>query len=402
MSVSLENKKFNVVSLFSGAGGLDIGFERSGFRTISMCEIEPNFVDTLKKNQGWVHNDGRSYFEKTRIICSDIKKLTGKDLAGNEKIDCIIGGPPCQSFSSAGKQRSVLDDRGALVHEFSRLIRELRPRTFLFENVRGLITARDAKGRPGGVIRSIFDELESLEYSCRAALLNSADYGSFQRRVRIFIIGVRNGTAPFFPARTHMAMSSSEQNLFAEPWRTLAEFLEKYSDSNKNAFVFPTAELSRQLKCVPNGSGLKSKGVAEPTRPGGHWGYRQGTFIADLNLPARTVTGSSSQDWIRWQGLLRRLTLLEVKRLQGFPDDWIFCGTKAEVYKQIGNAVPTLFGEILANTIQEYLVKKHTGKAIKLGFPEEFEKYINYTVSDHRRNASARKVHQYFGGCNME
>ena len=384
------------ISLFSGAGGLDIGFERAGFSTVSMCELEPQFAETLRQNQGWPHSDGHRYFADATIIQNDIREVTAEQLTHGETIDCVLGGPPCQAFSSSGKQKSVLDPRGTLVSQFVRIIGEVRPKSFLFENVRGIVTARDQNGRPGGVIRKIISDFEELGYSCRAGLLNAADYGAFQRRVRCFIIGVKHGVAPEFPETTYVAPTAKGRGLFESPWRTLREFLVESADTDEASYVFPTAALGPQLAELPNGTGLKSRGVAEPTRPGGHWGYRQGTFIADLELPARTVTGSGSQDWVRWNGTLRRLTLLEVKRLQGFPDDWSFAGTKADVFKQVGNAVPSLFGELLARDIQSHLSDNLRTPPVRLGFPAEFEKYINYTISDHKRNESARKVHLPF------
>ncbi len=384
------------ISLFSGAGGLDIGFERAGFSTVSLCELEPQFAQTLRQNQGWLHSDGHRYFADATIHQCDIREVDAEQLTHGETIDCVLGGPPCQAFSSSGKQKSVLDPRGTLVSQFVRIVDEVRPKSFLFENVRGIVTARDQNGRPGGVIRKIISDFEELGYSCRAGLLNAADYGAFQRRVRCFIIGVKHGVAPEFPETTHVAPTAKGRGLFELPWRTLREFLAESADTNAANYVFPTAVLEAQLAELPNGTGLKSRGVAEPTRPGGHWGYRQGTFIADLELPARTVTGSGSQDWVRWNGTLRRLTLLEVQRLQGFPNDWSFAGTKADVFKQVGNAVPSLFGELLARTIQAHLNDNLRTPSVKLDFPSEFEKYINYTVSDHKRNESSRKVHLPF------
>ena len=154
-----------------------------------------------------------------------------------------------------------------------------------------------------------------------------------------------------FPEATHL---KSSDFLFPQ-WRTLGDFLNAHADTDCANFTFPTAELGEQLKEIPNGSGIKSKGRAEPTRPGGHWGYRQGTFIADQSLPARTVTGSASQDWIRHDGLLRRLTLREVMLLQGFPEDWHILGTKSQKYKQIGNAVPVELGKVVIRSLMEQL-----------------------------------------------
>lgn len=380
------------VSLFSGAGGLDIGLERAGFRAVSLCEIEPVFCSSLAANQAREHADGRRYFERAEIIQADIRSLGRRELAGSKRIDLVVGGPPCQAFSSSGRQKSVLDPRGILVNEFIRLIEEIDPRMFLFENVRGLVTARDERGEPGGVIRNLISRFQAAGYSTRAALLNAADYGSYQRRVRCFLIGTRRGRAPLFPDPTHHRTSS----LLHRPWRTLREFLNQHADQDESAYVFPTDELASQLSGLPDGSGLKSPGRAEATRPGGHWGYRQGTFIADLTAPARTVTGSASQDWIRWGDRLRRLTLNEVKLLQGFPADWQIHGSKAQRFKQIGNAVPALFGEVLGGTIREFLECYPRSAPESVEMPTKFAEYIDYTKREQSRNGASRVVHLQF------
>lgn len=382
------------ISLFSGAGGLDIGLERAGFKAISLNEIEPVFCETLRANQTYRHSDGLNYFDTAEILNADIRSLSAKDLTANEpgEIDLLVGGPPCQAFSSSGKQLSVLDPRGELITQFYRMVDEVKPKMLLFENVRGIVTARDATGEPGGVIKGLLNNFKEIGYSCRAVLLNAADYGGYQRRVRCFILGTRNGTAPVFPEPTH----AKNPGLFHFPWMTLKEFLSEYGDPSDCNYTYPTKNLDEKLSMLPNGSGLKSKGKAEKTRPGGHWGYRQGTFIADLELPARTVTGSSSQDWIRWDGLLRRLTFLEVKALQGFPDDWHVLGTKAQKYKQIGNAVPSLFGEIIGKAIEGFLSDFPCAPAQHIGLPSEFEGYIDYTKKDHARNKESRSRHKKF------
>ena len=380
------------VSLFTGAGGLDIGLERAGLKAVSLCEIEKVFCDTLRENQRFKHADGIDYFSGAAVHNADICEVAGSDLVSTEEIDLVVGGPPCQAFSSSGKQLSVLDARGKLVHEFLRIVDELKPRMFLFENVRGLVTARDSSGEPGGVICDLLDQFHEAGYSCRTILLNSADYGSFQRRVRCFILASRHGRAPLFPEPTHQ----KSPNLLCPKWRTLGEFLREFADKDVGDFTYPTEELGKRLSDVPDGSGIKSIGKAEPTRPGGHWGYRQGTFIANQSLPARTVTGSASQDWIRHEGILRRLTLREAMLLQGFPGDWHLLGTKAQKYKQVGNAVPTIFGQLLGATIREHLQDYPTDPPERLDLPRSFKGYIDYTKRDHARNASARSVYQKF------
>ena len=386
----MKNPKY--VSLFTGAGGLDIGLERAGLDAVSLCEIEKVFCDTLHENQQSKHRDGIAYFSGAGIHNADICEISGRDLASGEEIDLVVGGPPCQAFSSSGKQLSVLDARGKLVHEFLRIVDELKPKMFLFENVRGLVTARDDSGEPGGVICDLIEQFHAIGYSCRATLLNSADYGSYQRRVRCFIIASRQGRAPLFPEPTHQKVPDA----FFPKWKSLGGFLEQFSDNDESNFTFPTDALAEQLSELPDGSGIKSMGKAEPTRPGGHWGYRQGTFIADQKLPARTVTGSASQDWIRHNGILRRLTLNEVMQLQGFPVDWHFQGTKAQKYKQIGNAVPAVFGELLGASIRDHLANFPTSPPVQIELPKSFKGYIAYTKRDHARNASARSVHKKF------
>jgi DNA (cytosine-5)-methyltransferase 1 len=384
----------NYVSLFSGAGGLDIGLERAGLRARSLCEIEPVFCETLKCNSEFRHADGLEYFASADILNADVRELSASDLnTCGESVDLVVGGPPCQAFSSAGKQLSVLDPNGMLVAQFYRLIDELQPRMFLFENVRGVVTARDANGEPGGVVKGLLNSFKEIDYSCRAGLLNSADYGAFQRRVRCFIVGTRCGQAPSLPVPTHQRTPS----LFSNGWRSLGEFLDTHEDTNEALFTYPTEALAVQLAALKDGSGLKSMGKRERTRPGGHWGYRQGTFIADQTLPARTVTGSASQDWVRRDGVLRRITLREAKLLQGFPEDWIIKGTKAKRFKQIGNAVPASFGELLGTMIRDFLSAYPDTPPVHLDMPKEFKGYIDYTKKDHARNHASRSVHKNFG-----
>lgn len=372
---------------------MDVGLERAGLSPISLCEIEKTFCETLKANQGWIHSDGKTYLGKARIINADIRELSRSDLFQGEDLDLLVGGPPCQAFSSSGKQLSVLDPRGALVSEFCRMVSELRPKMFLFENVRGLVTARDARGEPGGVISELVSILSEAGYSCRVGLLNAADFGAHQRRVRCFILGSRQGEAPEFPKPTH----HRRPGLFEPRWRSLDEFLSTYADTEASNHVFPSPALEAQLRGLPEGSGIKSPGRAEATRPAGHWGYRQGTFIADRSLPARTVTGSASQDWIRWEGKLRRLTLREVKLLQGFPEDWKVLGTKAHQFKQIGNAVPSAFGEHLGRIISSHLSAFPTSAPVRIELPASLKAAMEYTKRDHERNRDSRSVHKHFG-----
>lgn len=398
--ISSTTAKLKAVSIFTGAGGLDIGFERAGFQILSTLEIHPSYHQTIVANKlkkiRISHNSNDYYFEGTNVLNEDVRKVSANQLfASDFDIDCLIGGPPCQAFSSAGKQESIFDDRGQLIYEYLRILKEMRPKTFLFENVRGLVTAKGRNNEPGEILIDLLSLFEKSGYNCRVALLNSADFGAYQRRVRCFILGSRIAAAPFFPMATH-SKNATEGSLFEpgkEKWKSLGEFLKKYGSNNPEEWTRPTATLENQLSDVEEGKGLRSVGRAEATRPNGHWGYRQGTFIADLSLPARTVTGSSSQDWIRLSdGSLRRLTLKEVAGLQGFPDEWEFCGSKSDQFQQVGNAVPAIFGEVLGKTLAYYIQSdfRNYPKTNKAELPNNIKANINCTKRDNMINGAYR------------
>lgn len=387
------------VSIFTGAGGLDIGIERAGFDVISTLEIHPSYCLTVRnmKAKGIpIPNGTGAYFQKAKVIQGDICKIKAIDLLGRRKsVDCLVGGPPCQAFSSAGKQNSIFDERGTLVYEYFRLLKEIKPKVFLFENVRGLVTAKGQTNEPGEVLKGLLKMFQELGYNCRVKLLNSADFGSPQRRVRCFILGSSIAAAPEFPTPTHAetpvdSLFDDERKL---PWVTLGDFLAKNADKDKTHWILPTEKMGAALADIPDGKGLKSKGVVEATRPSGHWGYRQGTFIADQKKPARTVTGSSSQDWIRLPDrTLRRLTLKEVAGLQGFPSEWEFAGSSADQYQQVGNAVPTVFGEVIGKVLVEYLNggwRRHPKTNI-LDISDDIEESIRYTKYDNMKNGAYR------------
>ncbi len=397
--VFMSARRFTVVSLFTGGGGLDLGLEQAGFQTVSAVDSDADCVASLRRNQRrrLLVGNGRTYLDGTLLIDAGVETLHPDQLRSPACGPCwtpdlMAGGPPCQPFSSSGKLLSVDDPRGRLFEHFVRLAAGLQPKVIFFENVRGLVTARGPGGEPGEALRMVKEAFESIGYATTFALLNAADYGAPQRRVRCFMMATRCTGLPAFPEPTHA--ETPEGGLFAArlPWVTLGQFLTSFPPPTADEIVRPTPLLASRLAEVPAGSGLKSAGAREATRPGGHWGYRQGTFIADLDEPARTITASASQDWIRLpDGSLRRLTLRECAGLQGFPPEWQFVGPIASRFRQVGNAVPCVFGKVLGEAMRAALQEGAGPRPASAPLPRDLLAAIAYTRKEQDRNGASRR-----------
>ena len=212
------------------------------------------------------------------------------------------------------------------------------------------------------------------------------------------MMATRCTALPTFPEPTHAETPGRDLFGGLEKWMSLGEYLSPSVPPAPEEIVRPTERLGDLLRDVPPGSGLKSAGAREATRPGGHWGYRQGTFIADPDQPARTVTASASQDWIRLaDGTLRRLTLRECAGLQGFPAEWRFNGPLASQFRQVGNAVPSVFGRVLGEALIDALRGPAVAKPMSMPLPRDFATAITYTKREQARNGeSRRKARQTF------
>jgi DNA (cytosine-5)-methyltransferase 1 len=396
--------RLEFVSLFSGAGGLDLGFEAAGWHCLFATDYDPVAIATLDANKGTVVTVGGRKFTALRdtlIHQADVTLLNGWELlaklgAKRGEVPALVGGPPCQSWSSAGHQRGFHDPRGRLVDHYLRIATELDVRWLVFENVRGLLTARGQDGVPGSALHHIRQSLLGAGFQTEVNLLNAADYGTPQRRVRLFMIGFRRGDRPTFPDATHSKTSGLLPDDL-KPWVTLKDCLQTCGPREANDMIFPSPQLRASLSRVPEGSGLKSPGKAETTRPGGHWGYKQGCFVADPSLPARTVTASSQQDWIRdkLHGL-RRLSPRECAAIQSFPPEWKFVGTKPSQYRQIGNAVPPLLGCAIASSLASHMQasNRFRSKPMQSGLlplKPELVSAIDYTRREEARNGESRR-----------
>ncbi len=391
-----------MVSLFAGAGGLDAGLEAAGFETRLAIDNDPDAIATLKATKATglqvSKDDPRAYLQHATIHGGDITRLKKTELrelwGANEAPTLLAGGPPCQSFSSAGRQRGIEDPRGQLFKHFVRAARALRPDFVLFENVQGLVTARDREGRVGGVLALIQHEFERADYACSFALVNAADYGAAQRRVRLVMVGARRHQLPDLPpVRTHDRDALLGEESLA-PWVSLRTALEGFPIEGQDDVVWANEAMEAKLAEVAPGSGIRVGGTVEKNRPGGHWGYRQDGFVADWDQPARTIRSAATPDWLRMEdGRHRRLTWQECAQLQGFPEGWVFEGKPTSLFRQIGNAVPTDLARALGGAVAESLEAGRLKRGTRPSsppWPADFRRRIRYTKAEHRVNGHLR------------
>lgn len=378
------------VSLFSGVGGLDYGLEQAGFDMVFSNDMDVGNADTYRANMCGINPprpDRPSTFAGCMVVDGDIRNLGSEVFAPFKGADLVAGGPPCQPFTSAGKQLGLMDPRGGLYREFLRVVSIIKPKYVLMENVRGLITARGLTGRPGEVVEEIVRLFGDLGYGVAVGLLNAADYGLPQRRVRFFLAGVLGGDPPSIPVPTHGKGGHPKawvpMSVALLPDDKLVRWVDERGVPRCEA-TYANERQQSQLAAVPVGKGVRSVGRVEPTRPGGHWGYKQTMFVADPLLPARTIIGTKSQDWIRLSdGRHRRIVAREAIVLQGFPIKWEFHPYETAFWRQVGNAVPPLLGLVMGKALLG-------GTKGQGGIPEYMKHAMSQTAKDQARNSSAR------------
>lgn len=394
-----------VIDLFCGAGGLTAGLESSGWHSVAAVDFDRDAIATLRATQAAsipvspARND-RTYLDGTRIIHADIQEIVASDLrppgaSTRWRPDLLAGGPPCQPFSSAGRQLGLSDPRGRLFAEFVRLAAALRPRFILFENVAGLVTARGLEGRPGGTLQLVRESFEEIGFACRFGLLNAADFGAPQRRIRLFMIATADEVLPELPRPSHA--QTPERSLFgsSKPWISLAQFFSTRPPPDDEDIVRPSPSRLAELTALRPGTGIRAVGIVEANRPSGHWGYRQDCFVADTALPSRTIRAATTPDWIKeCDGQLRRLTWRECAALQGFPPEWRFAGGSASRFRQIGNAVQGSIAKAFGSLLSESAATRRTDRPRSAEWPPEFRKRIRYTESEHLVNGAHRKAAQ--------
>lgn len=338
-------EKIRTLSLFSGAGGLDIGFHDVGFEIIESVEIESKFCQTLMLNSG----EGKR-FEHSKVNCIDIKEYKSDHLG---RIDFIIGGPPCQTFSAAGRRANgvlgTTDARGVLFREYVRLLQELSPIGFLFENVYGIIGAQG--GKPWEEILQSFSD---VGYKLFYRIVDAADYGVPQHRERLIIVGLKEGEFKF-PRPTHGPDSLDEEPFYNA--ETALEGLVLSGDESKSGIGGRYGTL---LNDIPPGLNYSfyTEEMGHPN-PVFAWRSKFSDFLykADPSTPVRTIkaSGGAYTGPFHWDN--RFFALGEYKRLQTFPDDYEISGNKQTAVKQIGNSVPPQLARMMAIAIRQQIFK---------------------------------------------
>lgn len=349
--------QYSAISLFSGAGGLDVGLEQAGFKVTVATDFDHDSCETLRMN-----------FPKTNVIEGDIQEISTKEILAKAglkigELDLLVGGPPCQPFSKSAfwnGSKGIEDPRAVTLKEYIRVLKETKPKVFLLENVFGLAYKNNSEA-----MDFLMNGFKELGYNAHFKVLNTADYGVPQTRERLIIVGVRNEYSPFiFPNATHRSPFNVDQvSLFDDlPLHVTSK---EAFDGLVNDWDQVPNELQVKgkwghlLADIPPGDNYlfytEKRGHKKPLFK---WRSRYWTFLLKLspNRPSWTIQAQPGPyvGPFHWEN--RRLTLAERKRIQTFPDNFIFVGKRSSVQKQIGNAVPAKFGKALAEAILKQII----------------------------------------------
>jgi DNA (cytosine-5)-methyltransferase 1 len=364
---SFSKPNLKALSFFSGCMGLDLGLEQEGIEVLLTCEIDKAARQTIQTNRPDIAliGDVRDY------SAAKIRERAG--LSQTEEIDIIVGGPPCQAFSSAGKRQGFNDERGNVFLKFIDTIIELEPKFAIIENVRGLLSAplshrpHEMRGKNfpslsqdeqrGGALLFVIRRLKAAGYSVSFNLYNAANFGSPQQRERVVIACSRDGKKLPYLTPTH-----ADKGLYGLPqWRTLKDALEGLLEDKHHFVQFPEKRLKyyRLLKAGQYWRDLPlelhEKALGSSYRAGGgktgfyrrlDWDKPSPTLVTHPAMPATDLAHPEAN---------RPLSIEEYKRIQEFPDDWVITGSLLEQYRQVGNAVPCSLGRAIARMLLTYI-----------------------------------------------
>jgi DNA (cytosine-5)-methyltransferase 1 len=379
----------NCIDLFCGCGGMTLGFKWAGFNSIIASDIDENCGKTIEKN-----------FPETKFILgniSDVDKIYFDDIIKNKEIDLITGGPPCQGFSLANKNRNKVEDdpRNKLFYDYVKFIKWYSPKAFVMENVKGLLSMEKGKG-----IQTILEEFENagLGYNVDYKVLTASDYGVPQKRERVILIGFRKdlNLFPEFPEENKSIQISVDEAILdlpeinagqgkenadyiSEPMNNYQKLMRKNSKKVFNHIAMRhTQRLIDRFEAIKPGKNLidvwETHGAVKRGNPNekSEIKFSQNNLRLIGNKPAPTVAASFQSNFIH-PYLNRNFTAREGARFQSFPDDFIFEGMRTKMswekglsqYQQIGNAVPPLMAKAVADKIKDILTNGNSTEFLK-------------------------------------
>lgn len=342
------------VSLFTGAGGMDVGFEKAGVTVVLANEIDKRASETYLAN----HPDAN-------MIVGDINNIS-EELAKHKGVDLVFGGPPCQGFSVIGKMDPE-DIRSQLIWSFLNAVEIIKPKAFVMENVKAL--AHIQKWKP--VKEDFLEKAKSLGYGCVPFIVNAAEHGTPQKRERVFFIGIRNAFDFEEVMQELLDKQKRKAPVIREVFKDLGSAGTSKNPKTCNAKI--TYAERAVMRKVPYDC-LMFNGIGRPIDPDGYsrtvtasQGGNMTLIVDEEYLHDSTannwiqeyydklVSGEIKPSFAEAPSRLRRLTINETRRIQTFPDDYVFCGAKTSVYKQIGNAVPCEMAKSVASAVIEYI-----------------------------------------------
>lgn len=344
------------ISLFSGAGGMDVGFEGAGVKVVLANEIDKNAAETYRLN----HPD-------TELLVDDIENIF-VELEKYQEIDLVFGGPPCQGFSVIGKM-DPNDERSQLVWAFLKAVEVVRPKVFVMENVKALATI--CKWKP--IKEEIIKRANALGYGCIPFILNAVDFGVSQTRERVFFVGIQGQYSFGKEIEELLFLQKREALTIRELFSDLGPAGSAKNPNTCNAKI--TFAVRPVMRRIPYDC-LMFNGIGRPIDPDGYSRTITASMGGNMTLivDEEYLHNKSSNNYIQEYydklvnneiipefkeapARLRRLTINESKRIQSFPDDYKFYGSKTSIYKQIGNAVPCGMAQAIATAVLGYLGK---------------------------------------------
>jgi len=355
----------SAISLFSGAGGLDLGIERAGFKTVAAVEWDEDAADSMEKNAPVFFPELREVLRAdlysvaagagTGVTTRDILRAGG--LGARERPDLLVGGPPCVAFSKSGFwldwKRDGTDPAASLLQAYTRILTEARPRHFILENVYAL-TFKNKASRPA--FTRLLSEIEDAGYAFKWQVLNAADYGVPQARPRLFIVGARKREKlPEFPEPTHHGQWERRTTDGGPlPHVTTGDALAGLVTTPEREEVI-RGRWGHLLPEVPPGGNYLhfTERMGHPD-PLFEWRSRYWSFLLKLDpkRPAPTIQAQPGPNVGPFHWESRRLRVPELRRLFTFPDDYAFVGKRISVQAQVGNSVPPLLAQRVAESVQ--------------------------------------------------